>query len=98
MLSNLNGAQTAALLASEVVPGVLILLPATTGGITKSLQMYCDMAGSQAPEFLPGILALLITASIAGVGKVGTRGRGGLLEGGLLAGGRAGWSGRRWAA
>ncbi|EFN54080.1 hypothetical protein CHLNCDRAFT_136198 [Chlorella variabilis] len=70
MLSNLNGAQTAALLASEVVPGVLILLPATTGGITKSLQMYCDMAGSQAPDFLPGILALLITASIAGVGKI----------------------------
>lgn len=52
---------------------MLILLPATTGGIAKSLQLYCEMAGREAPEFLPGLLALLITATIAGIGKVWPR-------------------------
>jgi hypothetical protein len=53
-----------------VVPGVLILLPATTGGIAKSLEMYCEVAGSAPPDFLPSLGALLITATIAGVAKV----------------------------
>ena len=53
-----------------MVPGVLILLPATTGGITKSLSMYGAMAGASLPDFLPGVFALMITATIAGVGKV----------------------------
>jgi hypothetical protein len=49
---------------------VLILLPATTGGIAKSLEMYCEVAGSAPPDFLPSLGALLITATIAGVAKV----------------------------
>ena len=61
--------------AAEVIPGVLILLPATTGGIAKSLHMYAQMASAEVPEALPGVLALSITAAIAGIGKVGGAGR-----------------------
>lgn len=70
VIANLNTAQTAVLLASEVVPGVLILLPATAGGIAKALGMYGDVAGVTLPEFLPAVLALMLTATMAGVGKV----------------------------
>jgi hypothetical protein len=32
--------------------------------------MYGEMAGASLPDFLPGVFALMITATIAGVGKV----------------------------
>jgi hypothetical protein len=70
LMCNLSSAQMLLLLATEVVPGMLILLPATTGGITKALEMYSGMAQVTLPEFLPGVLALCITALIAGAGKV----------------------------
>jgi len=55
---------------AEVVPGMLILLPATTGGVAKALEMYSGMAQVNLPSFLPGVLALCTTALIAGAGKV----------------------------
>lgn len=70
VMANLNTAQMAVLLASEVVPGLLILLPAATGGIAKLLEMYGDLAGVDLPAFLPHVLALMVVSSIAGVGKV----------------------------
>lgn len=75
MLSNLSPAQTLVLLFSEVIPSMFILLPACTGGIAKSLQMYSSMAGTELPAYLPGVLALCITSAIAGVGKVRRSGR-----------------------
>lgn len=69
-MANLNTAQTAVLVASEVVPGLLILLPAATGGIAKLLEMYGDLAGVTLPAFLPHVLALMVVSSIAGVSKV----------------------------
>ncbi|PSC67853.1 ABC transporter ATP-binding permease [Micractinium conductrix] len=70
VMANLNAAQTAVLLASEVVPGLLILLPATAGGVAKALEFYGQAAGVQLPETLPSVLALCLVAGIAGVGKV----------------------------
>ncbi|KAL4440328.1 hypothetical protein ABPG75_003329 [Micractinium tetrahymenae] len=70
VMANLNTAQTAVLVASEVVPGLLILLPAATGGIAKVLEMYGDLAGAQLPAFLPHVLALMVVSSIAGISKV----------------------------
>lgn len=49
---------------------MLILLPATTGGVAKALEMYSGMAQVNLPGFLPGVLALCTTALIAGAGKV----------------------------
>ena len=54
---------------SEVVPGLLILLPATAGGVAKALEFYGQAAGVQLPETLPSVLALCLVAGIAGVGK-----------------------------
>lgn len=70
VMANLNTAQTAVLLASEVVPGLLILLPAATGGIAKLLGLYGDLAGVELPTFLPHVLALMVVSTIAGVSKV----------------------------
>ncbi|KAL4429002.1 hypothetical protein ABPG77_006041 [Micractinium sp. CCAP 211/92] len=70
VMANLNTAQTAVLVASEVVPGLLILLPAATGGIAKLLEMYGDLAGVTLPAFLPHVLALMVVSSIAGVSKI----------------------------
>lgn len=70
LMCNLSSAQTLLLLATEVVPSMLILLPATTGGIAKALEMYSGMAQVTLPDFLPSVLALCTTALIAGAGKV----------------------------
>lgn len=55
---------------------MIILLPATTGGVAKALEMYSGMANISLPEFVPGALALCTTALIAGAGKVRGRARG----------------------
>lgn len=55
---------------------MLILLPATTGGIAKALEMYSGMAQVTLPDFLPSVLALCTTALIAGAGKVRRQGSG----------------------
>jgi len=45
ILYQLNPAQTVLVMGSEVIPGLLILLPAATGGCRKLLEMYFDLAG-----------------------------------------------------
>ncbi|KAG7670447.1 hypothetical protein Ndes2526A_g00201 [Nannochloris sp. 'desiccata'] len=45
ILYQLNPAQTLLVMGSEVIPGLLILLPAATGGCRKLLEMYFDFAG-----------------------------------------------------
>jgi hypothetical protein len=45
ILYQLNPAQTVLVVGSEVIPGLLILLPAATGGCRKLLEMYFDLAG-----------------------------------------------------
>ena len=76
LLYRLTPAQTLVVLGSEVVPGVLILLPAATGGIAKALALYAGVAGWDPPAALPAVAALLITSGLAGVSKVRVRGGG----------------------
>jgi hypothetical protein len=45
ILYQLNPAQTLLVMGSEVIPGLLILLPAATGGCRKLLEMYFELAG-----------------------------------------------------
>jgi hypothetical protein len=45
ILYQLNPAQTVLVMGSEVIPGLLILLPAATGGCRKLLEMYFDLSG-----------------------------------------------------
>lgn len=71
VLHQLTSAQCLIVLGSEVIPGLLILLPAATGGIAKTLDMYCAMAGVQPPPFLPPATALTVAACLAAISKMG---------------------------
>lgn len=51
---------------------MLILLPATTGGVERAVQMYADLAGAQVPGALATAAGLAVTSLIVGVGKVGS--------------------------
>jgi hypothetical protein len=70
LLHELNAAQCAVILGSEVVPGLVILLPAVTGGIEKTLQGYAALAGIPAPSFLPAAAALAVAALLAALAKL----------------------------
>jgi hypothetical protein len=61
-------------LGSEVGPGLLILLPAATGGIAKTLEAYCQLAGLGAPRALPAALALGAASLLAAFAKVAEHG------------------------
>lgn len=74
LLHQLNAAQCLVVLGSEVVPGLLILLPAATGGIAKTLEAYCELAGLGAPPALPAALALGVASLLAAFAKLGEHG------------------------
>ena len=67
--------QVAAVAAADVVPAVLLLLPAAQGGLTLSFGVYASMLHSRIAgiwdftpsaysEVLPAVLAILMTATL----------------------------------
>lgn len=62
---------------AEVVPGVLILLPACAGGVARAVEMYASLAGAELPDALSLAAGLGVTTVIVGISKVG----GGLVDG-----------------
>ncbi|GAB4814131.1 hypothetical protein N2152v2_001177 [Parachlorella kessleri] len=71
LMHQLTPAQTLLFMASEVVPGVLILLPAAMGGIEKALLLGGEVMGyDDLPPFALQAAALLLTATAAGVSKL----------------------------
>lgn len=71
LLDRLTPAQTAVFMCTEVVPGVLLMLPAAMGGLTKGVMFASDLAGVDTPLFVAQSAALVITAGAAGLAKVG---------------------------
>lgn len=83
LLSSLTIAQVAAVAAIDVVPEVLLLLPAAQGGLTRSFGVYASMLRSQMmgltdllpfarSEQLPSLLAIAMTASLCGLAHYNT--------------------------
>lgn len=70
LLHRLSTVQTLIVVGSEVIPGLLILLPAATGGIAKTIQVYCSLAGIDPPQSISQAIALGIAALLAAFAKV----------------------------
>lgn len=70
LLYRLSTVQTLIVVGSEVIPGLLILLPAATGGIAKTIQVYCSLAGIEPPQSIPQAIALGIAALLAAFAKI----------------------------
>ena len=70
ILYRLTPAQTLLVMGSEVIPGLLILLPAATGGAQKLLEMYLSFAGVDSPGLFPAVVAISIAAFLVSAAKL----------------------------
>lgn len=73
ILTNLSKPQAALVLACEVLPTVLIVLPAFTGGVSNMLDMYrqsFDGIRETVPETIPPLVALTLTSLLSGISKL----------------------------
>ena len=75
ILYELNPWQSAVILGSEVIPGLLILLPAVIGGISKTVDTYFSLSlgpgvPSSSPDPLSDAIAISIAALILGLAKL----------------------------
>lgn len=69
-MHRLTPVQTSLFVATEVLPGVLILLPAAMGGLQKLMLLCADYLGTPVPDHIAQAAALVATAGLAGVAKV----------------------------
>lgn len=73
ILTNLSKPQAALVLACEVLPTVLIVLPAFTGGVSNMLEVYrqsFDGIREAVPETIPPLIALTLTSLLSGISKL----------------------------
>jgi hypothetical protein len=73
ILTDLSKGQSAIIMACEVIPTVLFVLPAFTGGVSNMLEMYrqsFDGVQNAIPDTLPPLIALTITSIVTGVSKL----------------------------
>lgn len=66
LIHNLSPLQCAVILVAEVVPGIFLLLPATTAGIAKTIEMYCSASDVTLPQYVPYAVGVSVTALLTG--------------------------------
>ena len=70
ILSGMNVSQSMMVMVFEVVPTVLLVIPALTAGVAKLLEMYRTSLAVYVPETIPPILGLAVAALLAGISKI----------------------------
>jgi hypothetical protein len=70
ILSGMNLTQSMTVMVFEVVPTVLLVLPAFTGGVAKLLEMYRTSLAVYVPETIPPIVGLAVASLLSGVSKI----------------------------
>lgn len=69
VLNRLSPVQTLAILGSEVIPAILLLLPTSVGGIQKLLEWYGEQAGFEPTPYVTSTIAISITALVAAISR-----------------------------
>ena len=70
ILSGMNLTQSMMVMVFEVVPTVLLVIPAFTGGVAKLLEMYRTSLPVYVPETIPPIVGLAVASLLSGVSKI----------------------------
>ncbi|KAK9813148.1 hypothetical protein WJX72_009864 [[Myrmecia] bisecta] len=73
LISNMTPAQVSLVMLMEVLPTVLLVLPAAQGGLTASFSLYASHMhdiGLHLPEQGPSVLALVLTAFLASLARL----------------------------